>query len=558
MPELSVIIATYNRAAKLQACLLALARQTLPAADFEVIVVMDGSTDDTRSMLTRLSVPYALKVIWQANSGQCAALNRGLAEAAGPYCLFIDDDVAAEPALLAEHLRAQRAQPNVVGLGRLELVLPEHADRFARSLARIWANHYAHLRDGRPATWTDSYSGNLSAPRAALLAVGGFALELTGSFDLELGYRLAQHGLSFVYLPEAAGQHDDYKDFARIAADMEKHGRSAAALCQRHPEMLPALLGDFGETSLRALWLRRVLLRLNVSARVLRWLSRLLSNRPAEFEWYLFLHRYFYWRGARQVTPDRERWRRLTARTPILMYHAFAAPGEPASRFIVAQRSFALQMAWLKLWRYQVLSLEEFVNHHLAHTLPPARAVVITIDDGYAENYTLVYPILKRHQFPATIFLVTALVGGVNRWDQSGTLAGRPLLGWPDIAAMRRGGLHFGAHTRTHVNLARVAPDCAREEIAGSRADLEQALQAPVRLFAYPFGAYDNTALDAARQADFLAACSVRRGPNSPNTPAFELRRTEVYGTDSLLRFALALWLGDDHLQRKSDRGRAA
>src|SRR5215813_8372071 len=109
MVELSVVIPTYNRAESLRRCLLALGQQTQSAADFEVIVVVDGSSDGTCAMLERLSTPYQLVVIeQQPNQGAAVARNRGAERASGKYCLFLDDDIVAGPALIAEHLAGQR------------------------------------------------------------------------------------------------------------------------------------------------------------------------------------------------------------------------------------------------------------------------------------------------------------------------------------------------------------------------------------------------------------------------------------------------------------------
>ncbi|NOH01796.1 MAG: glycosyltransferase family 2 protein [Chloroflexi bacterium] len=110
MMEASVIIPTYNRAGKLRRCLQALAGQTHPAADFEVLVVVDGSTDDTLEMLAALQTPFRLRVIPQSNAGQCAALNRGAAEAHGRICIFLDDDITVTPRFLEEHLRPHRSR----------------------------------------------------------------------------------------------------------------------------------------------------------------------------------------------------------------------------------------------------------------------------------------------------------------------------------------------------------------------------------------------------------------------------------------------------------------
>jgi glycosyltransferase involved in cell wall biosynthesis len=549
MIELSVIIPTFNRAAQLRICLLALARQTLAASEYEVIVVVDGSTDGTRQTLADLSVPYALKVFWQANAGQCAARNLGAAEASGRYCVFLDDDIIASPALLGAHLRAQQEREGIVGVGRLIMRPLPAAGGFVRGFSQMWNSHYDRLNQGlRPPAWRDCYSGNLAVSRAAFLDLGGFATDLPARFDIELGYRLERHGLTFVYVHAAAGEHDDYKTFHGLATDEERQGRASVEICRRHPAMLPFLLGTFGETTVRAILLRRLFLALNLSSLFLALLSKLADNRAWAYEWYSFLHSYFYWRGVRHALPDRATWRRLTYRTPILMYHAFGGAGEPASRFVVPQRKFALQMAWLKWMRYRVLSLEEYLSCHREHQFPPARSVVITIDDGYADTRTRAYPVLRRHGFQAIVFIVSAEVGNASHWGKNGPLVGRPLLAWPDIQEMLPEGISFGAHTRTHPILTAISLEQAQEEISGSRADLEQKLNLPIGLFAYPFGKYDSKIQALVQQAGFLGACSVHRGPNTPNTIGFALHRTEVAGTDSIVRFALGLLIGDEQL----------
>ncbi len=193
MPELSVIIPTHNRAAKLRACLEALSRQTLSAVDFEVIVVNDGSTDDTAAMLARLKTPFALRVVDLAQGGQCAARNAG-AEIANRICLFLDDDIIPSPQLVAEHLKAQHTHQGAVVIGPLTTRLPEQLgiERwYTRCFAKDWAAHYERLNRGvRPPRWRDCYSGNMSVPREVFLEAGGFATDLPAEFDVELGYRL--------------------------------------------------------------------------------------------------------------------------------------------------------------------------------------------------------------------------------------------------------------------------------------------------------------------------------------------------------------------------------
>ena len=550
--NLSVIVPTHARPERLRDCLLGLNRQCLAASEFEVIVVVDGESETTRQVLASLAVGYRLRICWQARLGQCAARNRGAAEAAGDYLLFLDDDVRPGRDLLAVHLQAQRTRGGVVGLGQLTMgSLPPGASGLTRYAAHMWNEHYARLNTGyRQPEWRDCYTGNLSVPRAAYLAVGGLADDLPVRFDLDLGYRLERYGLQFVYLPEARGEHNDYKDFSTLARAVEAHGEASVELCRRHPAMRPELIGRFGEMSGRASVFIQALVLLDISSGLLAFLSRLLGGRAAQTGWYACLFRYFYWRGVRRALPDGGAWRRITARTPVLMYHAFSDT-EPPSRYIVTRRQFERQMRWLKLTGRQVLSLEEYLALREAGQFPPPRSVVISADDGYADFATQAFPVLRKHGFPATVFIVSGKTGGANDWDQSGPLVGRPLLGWGDMRGMLPFGISFGAHTRTHPRLPALTCEEAQAEIAASRTDLEHALGRSVRVFAYPHGANDVVTRSLVAQAGFAAACSVHSGANTLSTPDLALRRIEVAGTDSMLRFVLALWLGDDRLARR-------
>jgi glycosyltransferase involved in cell wall biosynthesis len=551
MPQLSIVIPTYNRAETLCACLEALCRQTQSAEDFEVIVVVDGSTDATSDKLANLSTPYRLQVICQRNSGQGVARNRGVEVASGRYCLFLDDDIIADPRLVTEHLKAQKAQEGIVGLGQLTIRLPDRADGFACYIAEWWKDHYIRLnRDMRPPSFLDCYSGNMSVPRAALLEAGGFAVDLSRSEDIELGYRFELQGLSFVYIPEAIGHQVYHKGFREIAADAEKAGVAGVELYRRHPSILPSLrLGRFGRASLREILLRRLLLFIGFPSRSLAIFGRLLGRSSWARAWYHFLDRYCYWCGVRRAAPDRETWHRLTQGPIFVMYHSFGGQGEPPSRYIIPAGRFVRQMAWLKWRRYHVLSLEEFLRYHREYRLPPARSVVITFDDGYADNRTIAFPILRKYGFPATIFLVSGAVGASNQWDCDGELAGRCLLSWSDIQEMRDGGIHFGSHTRTHVLLTAVPLSQMEDEVAGSRLDLEQKIGCPILAFAYPYGKYDVSSQETAERAGFLGACSCHSGVNDPATPLYILRRTEIHGNNSLIRFVLTLWIGTSHVQ---------
>lgn len=550
MPDLSIVIATYNRAERLRACLDALRDQTPPAKDLEVVLVVDGSTDGTRELLAHYQASFTLRALWQANAGQPRALNRGVAEASGIFCLLLDDDVLAGPRLVAEHLRAQREGRGVLGLGRLALTTPRASDWYVPHFVTSWERHYGRLgMAGTVPNCADCYGGNLSFPRAAFLAVGGFATDLARGYDVELGFRLMRHGLRPVYLAEAAATQDERKGFRQLIRDEALAGASSLEIYRRHPATLPDLgLGSFRDASLAALILRRLLLALNVSPRALGPVGSLLDRLGRPGRWARFVRAYAFWRGVRRAVTDREAWRRLTGGVAILLYHAVTTPGERSSRFVISARRFARQMWWLRLTGRRVMGLDEYLWCRREHRLPPAPAVVLTFDDGYADNGTIAHPILARLGLPATVFLVTEFVGAANWWDTQGALHGRPLLDWGAVEALARAGLQFGAHTSKHAALTAVPEAEAELQVVDSKSAVADRVPAAVPVFAYPYGRYDASVRTLVERAGFWGACTTRTGLNRPDTPLFELRRVEVRGEFGPIRFLLAVLVGDSRL----------
>jgi len=255
--------------------------------------------------------------------------------------------------------------------------------------------------------------------------------------------------------------------------------------------------------------------------------------------------RYAYWKGAHKSLPG-PLWRSLFEPPVVVMYHAFAIDGEAASRYVVTGARFRRQMQLLRLSRRRVISLSELARHRAEGTVPPPRSVVITLDDGYRDNLEVAAPILARGGFPATVFVVSGTIGGVNRWDSGhAPLAGRPMLSAGDLRALCGLGLEIGAHTRSHRMLRGLPAGLADDEIAGSRADLEALLGAPVEAFSYPYGAVDAAAEVAVARAGMTLAVSVDPGRNGPAVARLRLRRVEIRGDWSLARFWLAIRFGD-------------
>src|SRR5436305_11185236 len=143
--ELGIVIATYNRAELLQGCLDALARQTEPAANFEVIVVVDGSTDDTSEVLASYTGLKNFSVHVQSNQGVGAARNKGAEISSARVLLFLDDDMVAGPDLVSTHMQAHRETGEIVGLGQIINNVRAGSDSFTRSTAQSLSDHYKPL-----------------------------------------------------------------------------------------------------------------------------------------------------------------------------------------------------------------------------------------------------------------------------------------------------------------------------------------------------------------------------------------------------------------------------
>jgi peptidoglycan/xylan/chitin deacetylase (PgdA/CDA1 family) len=324
----------------------------------------------------------------------------------------------------------------------------------------------------------------------------------------------------------------------------EERGRAYVERWRSNPKLLSELLGNFYDTSSRGIFLRRLLMAMNINPRWLEKIGHWIVSSFANEKWSAFRQQYSFWWAVRRAVGDRAIWQRLTQGVPILMYHAFGRNGETASRYVLPIRKFSVQMWLLKRLNYHVISLEEYLKFLSDSHLPPERSIIITIDDGYKDNYSLAYAVLKRFGFQATIFLVSHHLGKTNQWDKNSVLTGRVLVDQREAKEMQRDAISFGSHTCTHPFLTKLSEQKIQEEICQSKVDLEQSIGIPIRLFSYPYGDYDPKVAAAVQGAGFEAACTTDLGLNMLQTSVFILHRTEIFGTYSVWRFLRAVYTG--------------
>ncbi len=233
----------------------------------------------------------------------------------------------------------------------------------------------------------------------------------------------------------------------------------------------------------------------------------------------------------------------------VLMYHRVApdAAGKLALLTMPPDR-FAWQMAHLKAAGFTPLRQRDVAAWLSGSAGLPERPVVITFDDGYADNTVHAFPVLERLGIPAVTFLVTRMLGGMNEWDADKPPP-RRLMAGADVVQWAARGLEFGAHGRTHRSLAGLDAAALRAEIDGSHADLQELLGAPPLAFAYPFGDVDTAACEAVGRL-FAVAYGTREGINRCNTSRWDLRRTNVLPVDPHFEFRCQLRLGWGPLNR--------
>jgi peptidoglycan/xylan/chitin deacetylase (PgdA/CDA1 family) len=279
----------------------------------------------------------------------------------------------------------------------------------------------------------------------------------------------------------------------------------------------------------------------------------------------------------------------------VLTYHRVANYDDSLGlhpRMISATpEQFARQMRFLAN-NYQVVSLAEVVDAVESKAPLPPRAVLITFDDAYSDFGEIAWPILKRFQLPATLFVPTAYPDHPERpfwWDRLyralnipvqaelkvnslGTLrlsspvqrsqslqrlqtflktiahvqamslvddicavlnpkpfTTKTVLSWDELRQLARQGVALGAHTRTHPIMTRLSPEEVREEVICSRCDLQREVGQVLPAFCYPSGEHDDTVIRILKEEAFALAFTTLRGLNDLRyADHFRLRRINI------------------------------
>lgn len=226
-------------------------------------------------------------------------------------------------------------------------------------------------------------------------------------------------------------------------------------------------------------------------------------------------------------------------RIPILFYHKIAQPSPKAKirGLYVTPKSFYYQMRYLKWRGYTTVTLLDILQALNQEKVLPPRSIALTFDDGYENNYTYTFPILKKFSFTATIFIVTRDIGEFPDWPDSEERIKEPLLSWEQIKEMHDYGISIQSHTHTHASLTKLQNEAVREELLISKRIIEKELKTKVDFLCYPKGYFNSGVMAIAKETGYRGAVTTKRGVVKEGDNPYNLKRIGIKRKHTLLSF---------------------
>ncbi len=248
-------------------------------------------------------------------------------------------------------------------------------------------------------------------------------------------------------------------------------------------------------------------------------------------------------------------WREKTPGLRVLCYHKIgvAPAGSKLKELWISPEKFRAQVKYLLDHGYATLLFSDLLKAWRGEAVLPEKAVVITFDDGYENNYLHAWPILKELGAKGNIFVVYNTIGKVNSWHNPASE------GWVNMATLAQlkemqdsGVIEYGSHTMNHPHLSALKPGDAAWEMAESKRQLEAAFGREMFAFAYPYGdgAYIPALRETALETGYVFDFSFRQGktPWPWDRKATTLDRLFIRGGDNIWDLVLQLERGASRL----------
>jgi GT2 family glycosyltransferase/peptidoglycan/xylan/chitin deacetylase (PgdA/CDA1 family) len=547
----SVVIPTYERRETVLRTVAALGGQEYD--HFEVVVAVDGSSDGTAEALRRLQTRFPLRVVEQPNGGRATAVNAGAGAAQGELLLILDDDMSADPRLIAEHDRSHREGADAV-MGDLPLDPASPSNLLSWGVG-FWARTRCERLSapGAEIRLDDLLTGQMSVSRQTYEELDGFDVSFTrdglfGGEDIDFGYRLLGAGKAVVFNPRAITY--QYYDVgpAQYLRRARETGRSDRELVAKHLELSERLENSPRFTSRRSRVLLQPFLALPAA---FSWplragasaLVRSRLNTPRLRRMFFAVRTLEYLRGGRAAQRGTAGGSAL-----VLAYHSLSdLRRDPVlGEYGIDPATFAAQLDMLAERGHRFVDLDLLLAAVEGRAPLPPKATLVTFDDAYADLLPAAAEILSQRGIPAIVFAVSGQTGGSNEWDRHLGAGSLPLLDAEGLRALTEAGIEIGSHSVSHPQLTKIGPDEAAREIRDSAAQIEAAGLPRPRSFAYPHGEWSEAIAASAAAAGYDAAFTIDHGRCRAGSRRYALPRIEVLASDSdrslRLKLATAGW----------------
>jgi peptidoglycan/xylan/chitin deacetylase (PgdA/CDA1 family) len=359
------------------------------------------------------------------------------------------------------------------------------------------------------------------------------ARDILKSFDI-FALSSLWEGLPIVILEAMAAEKPVVATAVDGVAEVVEHGKTGLLVEPEKPDLLAKSVIELIRNPNRAKGMgkrgRERLARYFSIDRVINtveqiYFSQLFNKKPNIYEWLkIYLKKIYstlvYFLG--QLFCQNEEG------VIALFYHSLDS-GRPL-------RNFLKQMDYLRKNGYKIISTKEVISYVKGEKELSPRSVCLTFDDGYYNNYESVFPVLKKCNVPAAIFLSTKYIAS-NDGKEVDLKIDERFLSWGEIKNMARSGMHFGSHGYSHCDLTGLSPQEVFREIHYSKELIEKNIPGKVQYFSYPYGRYNETIRTLVKNEGFEAAFTTTPGIIMTGDDLYAIKRILIAPSDSLFDF---------------------
>jgi peptidoglycan/xylan/chitin deacetylase (PgdA/CDA1 family) len=248
-----------------------------------------------------------------------------------------------------------------------------------------------------------------------------------------------------------------------------------------------------------------------------------------------------------EATPEAKPGAPVNAiRIPVLMYHRVGEPDHARDIYCIHPDRFSAQMRALAGAGYRSVSIEDFDAWHRGTKLLPEGAFVLTFDDGFTGVHDFAAPVLKELGWPATVFVVAGKLGGKSDWEITikEPMHPHPLMDATQLHNLSAQGFSLHSHSLLHHDLTKLDTLALEQDLRDSRTLIADITGKAPAYLAYPYGRHNEVVRNAAQRVGFTTAFAVESGFNRPGENTFQIRRLDVFGTDTPVMLLRKIRLG--------------